>query len=288
MPEDTKLPESRSSRDVEDQKSAIPEPDLPSKESDRGRTELKDRILSSSNKRAARRFFSAYAHTWIGLSPIWLMGEAITPGTKVGSKFRQGSSQLRAAAGDVRHAVSTSSQDVVVIIDQKLGRGKSETGRAAEVVKAAGQNALLVVTSSLNNLQSSLQQHDIGPVVKSSVVKNGRDVVIILDKALKHPIVVTGVSKFAKSKGIPHAEALLQLASLGLAKIVRSMPNEDLSGMEQIVEEVDAAELEKTSPPGDTEQARQVGKEGGGDLPKTEDSPDPYAKFRRDNECRIT
>jgi hypothetical protein len=143
------------------------------------------------------------------------------------------------------------------------------------------------VTSSLSKLQSSLKQQDLGPAVKGSVAKNGRDVIIILDKALKHPIVVTGVSKFAKSKGIPHAEALLQLASLGLAKIVKSMPNEDWSSMEPTVEEVDATELERNSLPDDTAHAKQVGKEGEGDPPKTENVSDPYAKFKKDNECLI-
>jgi hypothetical protein len=97
-----------------------------------------ERLVSTENRQAARRFFSAYAQTWIGLSPIWLMGEALTPGAKLGSKFKQGSSQLKAAVNDIRLAVSTSSQDVIVIIDEKLEHGKSETNRAAEVIKAAG------------------------------------------------------------------------------------------------------------------------------------------------------
>lgn len=103
-----------------------------------GSSNAKSALFSSENKQTARRFFSAYAQTWVGLSPLWLMGEAITPGTKVGSKFKQGSSQLRAAATDVRNAVSTSHQDIIVIVDGKLGQGKTETGKAAEVIKAAG------------------------------------------------------------------------------------------------------------------------------------------------------
>jgi hypothetical protein len=150
----------------------------------------------------------------------------------------------------------------------------------------SSENALLVVTSSLNNLQSSLHKSDVGPTIKKSVAKNGRDVVIILDKALKHPIVVTGVSKFAKSKGIPHAEALLQLASLGLTRIMKSMAKEESAAMEHAVEEIDAAELERSSPVEANERAHQVGKEGEGEPPRTE-NVDPYAKFKKDNQCRL-
>lgn len=146
------------------------------------------------------------------------------------------------------------------------------------------QNALLVVTSSLSNLQTSLKQSDLGPEIKKSVAKNGRDVIVIIDKALKHPIVVTGIAKFAKSKGIPHAEALLQLASLGLAKILKSIPPENTT--DQAVEEVDAAELEMSSPADDTKVAHKIGKEGDGSPPETEDV-EPYKKFKRDNQCLI-
>jgi hypothetical protein len=118
--------------------SSAPAPATTSGQAAKAGPKSKGRPTSSDNKRVARRFFSAYAQTWIGLSPIWLMGEALTPGKKIGSKFKHGSSQLRAAADEVRSALSTSSQDIIVIVDEKLGQRKSETSRAAEVVKAAG------------------------------------------------------------------------------------------------------------------------------------------------------
>ena len=115
---------------------------------DNSDTNWKNRIFSEENKKVTRRFFSAYAQTWIGLNPLWLMGEALTPGTKVGSKFKQGSTQLREAAIQVANALSTSSQDIIVIIDQKLGEGKSDTIKTAEVIRAAGY-ALLPVFLTL-------------------------------------------------------------------------------------------------------------------------------------------
>lgn len=98
----------------------------------------RNRTFTKDNKKTARHFFSAYAQTWIGLSPIWLMGEALTPGAKVGTKFKEGRSKLVAAAQEVSKVVSSSGQDIVVIIDKKLGEGKGETSKAAEVIKAAG------------------------------------------------------------------------------------------------------------------------------------------------------
>lgn len=70
------------------------------------------------------------------------MGEAITPGTKVGTQFKKGKGKLVDVAGDIRELVATSSKDVVVIVDEKL-RGSSAGSkqlaeRTAEVIKAAG------------------------------------------------------------------------------------------------------------------------------------------------------
>jgi hypothetical protein len=96
------------------------------------------RVLSDENKETATQFFSAYANTWIGLSPIWLMGEAIVPGAKFGAKFRKSRRNLVAAATDVRKAVASSSKDIVVIVDQKLSEGKEDAIKTAEVVKASG------------------------------------------------------------------------------------------------------------------------------------------------------
>src|ERR1700722_10401816 len=59
----------------------------------------------SQSRVLAKRFFSAYAETWVGLSPLWLMGEALMPDTKVGTKFKRGTNNLVKAAEDVRKAV---------------------------------------------------------------------------------------------------------------------------------------------------------------------------------------
>ena len=93
------------------------------------------------HSRPAQHFLSAYAHTWLGLSPLWLAGEALTPGTRVGSQFRRGRRKLIAAAAEVRAVVTDDAADVVVIVDEKLratGHGKEIAARTAEVVKAAG------------------------------------------------------------------------------------------------------------------------------------------------------
>lgn len=99
------------------------------------------------------------------------------------------------------------------------------------------EHALLIVTTSLEKIQADLtsSKSTLAPQIKSSINKNGRDVILIMDKALKNPIVVTGVNGFARSKGIPHADALLRLASLGLSRILRAMPPEsDCAGVEQV------------------------------------------------------
>lgn len=66
------------------------------------------------------------------------MGEALTPGTKLGSQFRKGTDNLVNVAEEIRNTVSTSSQDIIVIVDEKLRAGKAETTKTAEILKAAG------------------------------------------------------------------------------------------------------------------------------------------------------
>ncbi|KAF8580142.1 hypothetical protein K439DRAFT_1415626 [Ramaria rubella] len=263
----------------------------PGPSSNNTKPSILERTLSAKNKDAARRFFGAYAQTWIGLSPIWLMGEALTPGVKVGAQFKKGKVNLMGAVEEIHLTVSTSSRDIVVIVDEKLRAGKVDTTKTAEVLKAAGENAILVVSSSLEKAQAELQQLNIeyGPKIRHSVASNGRDVIIVLDKALKHPVIITGVSKFAKSQGIPHVDALLRLGSLALSKILNALPEEHLKGAENIVEEIDAAELERSSSREDKEHASMVGKQGGGDAPKiVEHSQDPYAKMKKDTSCVIS
>jgi len=55
----------------------------------------------------ARRFFSASAQTWVGMTPLWLLGEAIIPGQKVGGQFKKGARKLQSAALEVQEAVQT-------------------------------------------------------------------------------------------------------------------------------------------------------------------------------------
>lgn len=66
------------------------------------------------------------------------MGEALSPGTKVGTQFKKGKANLMGVAEEIRVAVATSSKDIVVIVDSKLRAGKTDTGKTAEVLKAAG------------------------------------------------------------------------------------------------------------------------------------------------------
>lgn len=123
-----------------------------------------------------------------------------------------------------------------------------------------------------------------------TVSSNGRDVIIVLDKALKHPVVITGVSKFGKSQGISHADALLRLGSLALGKILNALPETHLEGTEAVVEEIDAAELERTSSREDQESAAEVGRQGDGDRPRVagtiHETQDPYQKMK-DSSCAI-
>jgi hypothetical protein len=286
------------------------------------------------------------AQTWVGMTPIWLMGEAILPGAKVGGTFKKGTKKLVNVAEELRDALMTSSyellllrsgsaraygcvyflfgfdrEDVVVILDKHFKlNNKGATGdaktdadskdkskssgfdeqsrRAAEVIRAAGcvffplgdtslltcihgrESAIVAVSTSLTNAQS--QVHESSPQIKKLITKHGKDVVILVDKALKNPIVITGVSRFARSKGIPYSEGLLRLASLGLARILAAMPDEveeqveseirkdaaekqkhEVPGQRWKVEELDADELEKTSTPEARDEAVNAGKLGG-------------------------
>jgi hypothetical protein len=79
----------------------------------------------------------------------------------------------------------------------------------------------------------------------------------------------------------------LRLASLGLARLLRSMPDpgpvtaEDAS----IAEEVDASEFEKSSAPDETERAEIVGREGKGQSPPVSNAEDPYTKMKKESQC---
>jgi len=232
------------------------------------------------------------------MSPVWLMGEAIIPGKKVGTRFKKGVSHLRSAGEELAAAIATSSQDIVVIVDEKVrsATDSTERGKTAEVLKAAGNNAILLVTTSLENATAQITGEH-GDKIKAQIQKtirtNGRDVVVLVDKTLRNPVVITGVAKFARSKGIPHAEALLRLASLGLAKILQEFPDADLEGvrnMENEVEELDAEVLSEKAGKPARDQAESAGKAGRGEPPKMQEVPanqDPYEKLRRDNQCIV-
>jgi len=223
------------------------------------------------------QFLSAYAKTWIGMSPIWLMGEAIFPGQKVGNQFKQGTSELRVAAEELREALATSVKDIIVIVDEQLRNSTSETTKMTEVLKASGENAIVVVTRSLQKAESQIKSSS--PKIKRSVAKNGKDVVVLVDKALKNPIVVTGISKLARSRGIPYSEAILQIATLGLAKLIEAIPDvlpEDGLDADDIVE-VDAAEFERRSSDADRQEAQRIGRGASGPPPKVKRSSDKSA-----------
>lgn len=152
----------------------------------RNSTFLQRAFSKPNNNHPALKFFSAYAETWVGLSPLWLMGEAIIPGQKVGSRFNKGKGKLVVAAEDIMKALTTDDggdgaavgvtggksttekgKDVVVIIDQKLREGldnlktRPEVGRLVEVVKAAGcvYPLLALIISYLNILHCQRKCH---------------------------------------------------------------------------------------------------------------------------------
>src|ERR1700721_490445 len=60
------------------------------------------------------------------------------------------------------------------------------------------EDAIIAVTTSLANAQSQI--HDSSPQMKKFVKKHGKGIIVLVDKSLKNPIVVTGISRFAKSR----------------------------------------------------------------------------------------
>jgi len=81
------------------------------------------------------------------------------------------------------------------------------------------------------------------------------------DKSLKNPLVITGVSKFARTHGIPYPEAILQVASLALSKILAALPEDVQEEVREGVEEIDAEELERNSSKEAEDEAKKVGKQ---------------------------
>ena len=88
-------------------------------------------ILENKNVQTGARFFSASAKTWLGMHPIWLMGEAVTGRVsaarfsptarrdhvgltatlqfqKVGTQFKKSGKELLAVAEELRAGIATS------------------------------------------------------------------------------------------------------------------------------------------------------------------------------------
>jgi hypothetical protein len=134
-------------------------------------------------------------------------------------------------------------------------------------------NAIVVVTSSIETLQAHLENLEISPELKKTIKKNSRDVIVVLDKTLKHPIVVTGVTKLAKSQGIPHSEALLQLACLALNKLLKAIPEDPTENSDSGITELDATALASSATPADANKAQEVGHTAAGNPPPMKETP---------------
>lgn len=71
-----------------------------------------------------------------------------------------------------------------MVIDAQLKKGGSgadnQRKQTYEVLQREGEKALVVVSSSLDKARSVLEKS--APEIKKSVTKNGRDVLVIVDK----------------------------------------------------------------------------------------------------------
>lgn len=125
------------------------------------------------------------------MSPLWLLGEAVTPGVKVGDRFKKNARKLGSAGEELVDVLGVSGcvisgihlprsqplmrrrsgrrKDVVVILDERFNLSKhlnkTSTGgeqndwgessrRAAEVIRAAGSVALLTLSALYSLLMS--------------------------------------------------------------------------------------------------------------------------------------
>ncbi len=140
-------------------------------------------------------------------------------------------------------------------------------------------DAIVVVSTSLVEAQSQIERSS--PHLKASLLTHSKDVVIVMDKALKNPLVITGVKKFAKAQGIPQPEALLRVASLALNKVLVIINEEEgkakeeveriklheeaklrgaSAGSDAVIIEYDAEELQKYATTEAVSEASKVGK----------------------------
>lgn len=140
-------------------------------------------------------------------------------------------------------------------------------------------DAIVVVSTSLVEAQAQIERSS--PHLKASLLTHSKDVVIVMDKALKNPLVITGVKKFAKAQGIPQPEALLRVASLALNKVLVIINEEEgkakedverikseeeaklraaAAGSDAVIIEYDAEELQKNASAEAVSEACKVGK----------------------------
>ncbi len=177
---------------------------------------------------------------------------------------------------------------------------------------------IVVVTSSLLGSKDQFEKN--APALKYTVLKNSKDVVVILDKAIKHPIVITGVTKFAKAQGIPRPEAILTLAALGIGKLVKVCEAAEADAkleLERFEEDtrraaeasdrattpgggdsdivvIDATEFERNAPKEETKAAADIGKNAADPVPSSGEPSMPggipdkgkgKAKEKKDDGC---
>lgn len=132
------------------------------------------KAMESKEVQSGTKFFSAYAKAWIGMSPIWLMGEAVTGrvsfflvcllceliirfGLESWRTVQEGYERDGCCCwgtqrnpfwlcvchfdrGYINFGVNElyCSKDVIVIVDETLRKHKEETTKTAEVLMAAG------------------------------------------------------------------------------------------------------------------------------------------------------
>ncbi|KIM27137.1 hypothetical protein M408DRAFT_9517 [Serendipita vermifera MAFF 305830] len=196
---------------------------------------------------------------------------------KVGSQFKKGTSEMLSAAEELRDILGVSAKDVLVVVDQKLRTGKDETTKTADILRSAGEDAIVVVTTSLLNSRAQFEAN--APQLKHTVLKNSKDCVVIVDKAIKNPVVITGVTKFAKAQGIPRPEAILTVAAWGVGKLIKILDEAEgearveLEKFEAEVRQrqlevehesgdvvvIDASEFEKHLPKEEARVAKEIG-----------------------------
>ena len=137
----------------------------------------------------------------------------------------------------------------------------------------------MVVSTSLVEAQAQIERSS--PHLKASLLTHSKDVVIVIDKALKNPLVITGIKKFAKAQGIPQPEAMLRVASLALNKVLVIINEEEgkakeevekikleeeaklrsaTAGSDAVIVEYDAEELQRTATTEAVDEAGKVGK----------------------------